>query len=148
MYISWFVFPTLLLLLLLFSSSFFFFDGMFLSVFGYIVSDSRCIGTSLHPHLFLSLSFSVSVSVSEYIISNLYVCDQSRSARSACNSAIEILFYNFYLCVCYVRLLISTSFTLSISECLYQCPVILCLIVCACTSLHRDSYVLLYEYPH
>ena len=35
---------------------------------------------------FVSLSLSVSVSVSECIIGNSYVCDQSRSARSACNT--------------------------------------------------------------
>ena len=59
---------------------------MFLSVFDCIVSHFRCIDTSLHVFLSLCLSFSVFVSVSEYIIGNWYVCDQSRSARSACNT--------------------------------------------------------------
>ena len=133
---------------------------MFLSVFDCIVSHFRCIDTSLHVFLSLCLSFSVFVSVSEYIIGNWYVCDQSRSARSACNthykrlqsliqnhmpvcgenSAIDNLFLIISLCVCYVRLLVSISF--SLSECQYQCPAILWLIVCAYTSLHRDTYSL------
>ena len=50
---------------------------------------------SSSPFVSHSLSLSVSVSVSEYIFGNLYVCDQSCSARSACNSAIENLFLIF-----------------------------------------------------
>ena len=57
-----------------------------------------CIGTSLDPRL--SLSFSLSVSVSEYIIRNLHVCEQTRSARSACNSAMEDgFFFTFFFCL-------------------------------------------------
>ena len=50
-YISWFVLLTL------------FFVGRFLSVVGYIVSDCRCIGTSLHPRFSLFLCVCLSVRV-------------------------------------------------------------------------------------
>ena len=83
-----------------------------------------CIGTSLDPRL--SLSFSLSVSVSEYIIRNLHVCEQTRSARSACNSAMEDGFFIFFILPVYVRLLISVSFSL------------LCVNVCTSVQLYYD----------
>ena len=69
------------------------FVWIFLCLFSYVVTNCTCIGTSLGPRS--SLSFSLSVSVSEYIISNFLVCEQARSARPACNSAIENSFCPF-----------------------------------------------------
>ena len=122
---------------------------MFLSVLGFIVTDThRYISWSsfLCPSLSLSLClrvrFSLSVSVSEYIIGNFHVCEQSRSARSSCNSAILRLIFDLLILRVYVRLLISVSFSLFVYECLYPCPAILWLTVCAYTSLLRVGYSL------
>ena len=108
-----------------------------------IVTDCTCIGTSVDPHLSLSLSLSLSVPVSDYIIGNLHVCEQARPARSACNSAIEngFLFLNF---AC-------TRTSLDFSFFLFLCLLMsvplssyikLWLIVPAYTSLLRVSYSL------
>ena len=73
--------------------------------------------------------------MSECIIGNLHVCEQARSARSACNITLENVFFILLL---YVRLFISLS--LFVSECLYHCAATLWLItVSAYTSLLRIS---------
>ena len=78
-----------------------------------IVTDCTGIGTYLDPRLSLSLCFFLSVSVSEYIISNLHVCEQARSGRSVGNNALErlcniinsacirtSLYFSFFLFLC------------------------------------------------
>ncbi len=63
---------------------------MFLSVFGHVDTDSTDVYKYVSSSAFVFFSFSLSVSVSEYIsISNLHVFEQTRSARSAFNSAME-----------------------------------------------------------
>ena len=62
---------------------------LFRFVFGYIVTECTYIGTSLISRY--CLSFPLAFSVSGYIIDNLHVCEQARSGRSVCNSALEHL---------------------------------------------------------
>ena len=92
------------------------------SVFGYIVIDCTCIGTSLR--LSFSLSFSLSISVSGYIVTDctciavsLFLCLSQSSG---------ILLVNLRV---YVRLLIGISLSLFVSGCVKQCPNIVLLIV-------------------
>ena len=63
-----------------------------------------------------SRSFFLFVSVFGYIIGNLHVCEQLRSAHSVCNSAIESFVYYFILHA-YVHHLSCISFSLFVSEC-------------------------------
>ena len=69
------------------------FVWIFLSLCGYVLTNCTCKGTSLDPRF--CLCFSLSVSESEYIIDNFLVCEQTWSARKACNSAVENSFFPF-----------------------------------------------------
>ena len=64
------------------------FNWLFISMFGYTVTDCTYIGTSLIPLFCLSLFPSVFLCPG-YIIGNLHVCEQARSGRSVCNRALE-----------------------------------------------------------
>ena len=91
---------------------------------------------------FVCLSIPLSLSVSGYIIGNLHVCQQATSARSVCSSAAE------NICIIINSACIRTSldsyFSLSLfgSECPFQCPDMLWLIVCAYVSLDHVCFSL------
>ena len=110
---------------------------MFLSVFGYIGTDSTCIRTSLD----LCMALCLSVSVSEYIIGN---CQYVSKRVQLTHRVIALsIFFDFFSRV-YVRLdfyyFISLSLFLSLSLNVYLYYD--SSVVCACTSLHPVSYSL------
>ena len=126
---------------------------IFLSVFGYVVTNCTYIGTSLDPRF--SLFFVVCVSVSGYIIGKsslgisilvigyiithcTCICPVSWSVFFSLSHSMPISVFGYIVSDCnYVgtspdrrfSLSLSLSFFLILSECVYQCPSILSLIV-------------------
>ena len=86
---------------------------------------SWCAFVSLSLCLFFSLFFSAFW----YIINNLYVHEQSRSAHSMCNCAIDFVLF----CCCCVYTYV--SWVLSVSLCLNVCSYIITHCRCKCAFL-------------
>jgi len=111
---------------------------MFLSVFGYIGTDSTCIRTSLD----LCMSLCLSVSVSEYIIGNCqYVSKRVQLTHRVIALSIKKKLKN--PCIrktldFYYFISLSLFLSLSLNVYLYYDSSV----VCACTSLHPVSYSL------
>ena len=84
-----------------------------------------CVCLSLSLSLFFSLFFSAFW----YIINNLYVHEQSRSAHSMCNCAIDFVLF----CCCCVYTYV--SWVLSVSLCLNVCSYIITHCRCKCAFL-------------
>ena len=80
--------------------------------------------------------------MSEYIIGNLHVCEQARSARLLCNITIFLFYFFIFLFSVYTYVSwFFSSFYVFVSECLYHCVATLWLVtVSAYTSLLRVSY--------
>ena len=100
---------------------------------GYIVTDCTYIGTSL-IRVFVYLSILLSFSVSGYIIGILHACEQMRTCRSVCNSALENLC--IILNSACIRTSIDSYFNLSLWLCMsvpvseYVMTDCMCIYVC------------------
>ena len=86
------------------------FSMIFMSVFGYIVTDSTYIGISLIPRFCLSLY--TSFSMSGYIIGNFHVCEQAHWARSVSNRALQNVCMSIIIPV-YIRTSLDSHFCLT-----------------------------------
>ena len=116
---------------------------MFLSLFGYIVTNCTGIGTSLDSRLSLCLSHCFSVYGS--IIGNLHAYELARSAHSACNFAIYIyisffcfLFFSFsFFFLSCIRTSFDSYFFLHLRVwvCVVVSDYIITHCMCKCTSL-------------
>ena len=108
-------------------------------MFGYIDTDSTVVYRYVSWSAFsLYLSLYLCRCPSMLSVICMYVSKRSLSGQQSYGRMI----FDFLILRVYVRLLISISFSLFVYECLYQCPAILLLILCAYTSLLRVSYSL------
>ena len=128
---------------------------MCLPVSGYTTTHCRCICTSLDPSFYLCFSedfyycsaincltdctcictsldppFSLTLSASGYIIDNLHVYEQARSAHSPCNCAIDLSLH--FACI---RTSLDSYFSLSLCLWVWMCVAVSGYIIPHCRSL-------------